>query len=136
METSLYFRAVRCAASLAKRPEACANLFREQLWLFPRREVSAFVGLVIIDEIGIRPLCPTPWGLNDLVGKGAHRDRDGDVLRCEEGKLVLPINTRRRDRRVGQPVERDVVEDVLSRETVGLAVEDARSARNCACRGR
>jgi hypothetical protein len=38
------------------------------------------------------------------------------VLRCEEAGLVLPTDARRGDRRVGQPVERDVVEDVVSRE--------------------
>src|SRR4030095_9577863 len=76
----------------------------EKLRLFPRREVTAFIELVVIDKLGISPLCPTPRGLIDLVRKGAHRDRDDDVFRCKEGELVFPINTRRRDRRVRQPV--------------------------------
>ena len=67
-----------------------------------------------MDELGIRPLCPTPRGLIELVRKDAHGNRDGDVLDVEEGELVFPIETRRRNRRVRQPVERDVVEDVVS----------------------
>ena len=55
----------------------------------------------------------------DLVGKNADGNRDGDVLDGEEGEFVFPIQTSRRDRRVRQPVERDVVEDVVSREALG-----------------
>jgi hypothetical protein len=60
------------------------------------------------------------------VRKGAHRDRDGDVFRGKEGELAFPIQTSRRDRRVRQPVERDVVEDVVSRKPLTLTVKDAR----------
>ena len=38
----------------------------------------------------------------------------------------FPIEASRRDPRVRQPVERDVVEDVVSRQALLLAVEDAR----------
>ncbi len=61
----------------------------------------------------------------DLVRKDAHGNRDGDAFRGEKGELVFPIETSRRDRRVRQPVERDVVEDVVSRQALGLTVEDA-----------
>jgi hypothetical protein len=71
-------------------------------------------------SLGIRPFCPTPRSLNDLVREGAHRDRDGDVFRGKEGELVFPIDTRRRDCRVRQPVQRDVVEDVVSRKPLML----------------
>jgi hypothetical protein len=77
--------------------------------------MPAFVELVVIDQLGIGTLRPTPRALNNLVREGAERDRDGDVFRCKEGELVLPVDTRRRDCRFGQPVERDVVEDVVSR---------------------
>src|SRR5207344_261526 len=94
--------------------------------LLPCCEVAAFVELVVIDEFGIRPLCPTSRGLIELVRKGAHRDRDGDVFRGKEGELAFPIQTSRRDRRVRQPVECDVVEDVVSRKPLTLTVKDAR----------
>src|SRR5262245_57238793 len=59
----------------AQRAERRAQLVREQLGLFPGREVAASVELVVVDEFGIRPLCPAPRGLIELVWKGAHGDR-------------------------------------------------------------
>ena len=44
---------------------------------------------------------------------------------AKKRQLVLPVETSRGDRRVRQPVERDVVEDVVAREALGLPVEDA-----------
>src|SRR5258708_30758139 len=66
--------------------------------------------------VGIRALCPAPWGLVELVGKHAYRERDGDVLGVEEVGLVLPVETSGGDSGVRQPVEGDVVEEVVSRE--------------------
>jgi hypothetical protein len=40
--------------------------------------VRAFGKLVVINELGIRSLCPTPRGCIDLIGKGTHGKRDGD----------------------------------------------------------
>jgi hypothetical protein len=82
-----------------------------------------------MDEFGVRPLCPTPRGGVDLIWKDADGNRDGDVLRGEKGKLVFPIQTSRRDRRVRQPVEGDVVENVISRKALGLTGKDARHER-------
>src|SRR5215213_3083911 len=109
---------------LAKRPEARADLFREQLRLLPGRKVPAPVDLVEVDEIGIGLLRPTLRHLIELVRKDTHGYRDGDALRVEEAELVLPIKTSRRDPRVRQPVVGDVVEDVVSGEALGLSVED------------
>ena len=78
--------------------------------------MPAFVDLVVVDELGIRPLCPTPRRLILLAGKDAHGHRDGDALGVEKAALVFPIETRRRDPRVRQPVERDVVEDLVARQ--------------------
>src|ERR1700735_3247669 len=50
-----------CAAfglSRAQRSEARANLFCKELRLFPSREVAAFFHLVVVDQFGIRLLCP------------------------------------------------------------------------------
>src|SRR5215468_12754106 len=101
---------------LAKRPEARANLFGKELWLFPGREVAALVDLVVVDEVGVGPLGPAPRRLILLAGKDAYGHRDGDALGVEEAALVFPIETRRRDPRVRKPVERDVVEDLLPRQ--------------------
>src|SRR5260221_3790396 len=99
----------------AQRLERGPEFLGEGLRLLPGRKVPAFVEPVVMNEFGKRFLCPTPRGCIELIGKGAHGNRDGDVLRGEKGELVLPIETRRRDRRIRQPVERDVVEDIVSR---------------------
>ena len=79
-----------------------------------------------MDEFGIRPLRPAPRGWIELVRKDAHGDRDGDAFDVEERiALVLPIETSPGKRRVRQPGERDVVEDVVAREAFGCPVKDA-----------
>src|SRR6185436_12286114 len=57
--------------------------------------------------------------------KSAHRNRDGHTLRSEKRELVFPIQSSRRNCRARQPIERDVVEDVISRQALCLAVKDA-----------
>jgi hypothetical protein len=90
--------------------------------------VAAFVDLVVIDEFGIRPLCPTPWGWIDLVRKDAHGNRDGDTFGSEIREFsapMLPVETGARKRRVRQPRDRDVVEDIVAREALGVSLKDA-----------
>ena len=99
---------------------------REDLRLLPGGEVAAFVDLVVVDELGIRPLRPALRGRIQLVGEDGHADRDLDALGVEEGQLALPVEPRRGDRRVRQPVVGDVVEDVVAREAAGLPGEGAR----------
>ena len=72
----------------AQRPEARADLFREDLRLFPGREVAALVGLVVIDEVVIGPLGPAPRGLIALAGEGAYGGRDGYIDGVVETELV------------------------------------------------
>ena len=47
-------------------------------------------------------------------------------LAVEIPEFVLPIETGARKRRVRQPGDRDVVEDVVAREALRLSVKDAR----------
>src|ERR1700722_2476086 len=110
---------------LAQRPERCPELLTEEFRLFPRGEVAALRESVVVNQFGIGFLGPGPRGLIDLVWKGAHRNRDLNTSRIEKATLVFPIETSRRDRRIGQPVERDVVEDVISCQALGLPVENA-----------
>src|SRR6202049_45277 len=86
-----------------------------------------------MDEFGVRFLYPAARGGVDLIWKDADGNRDGDVLGGEKGKLVFPIQTSRRDRRVGQPVEGDVVENVISRKPFRFPIKDACNERLTGC---
>ena len=72
--------------------------------------MTAFVDLVVIDELGIGSLGPASRVLICLAGKDAHGHRNGDALGVPKATLIFPIEPRRRDSRVRQPVERDVVD--------------------------
>src|SRR3712207_870079 len=101
---------------LAKRPERGSDFLREQPRLLPGGEVAALVDLVEVDQAGVGLLGPAARGLVLLAGKDTHGDRNGDALGVEEAALVFPIETRRRDPRVRQPIESDVVEDLVARQ--------------------
>ena len=88
--------------------------------------MAAFLHLVVMDEFGKRPLCPAPWGRIEFVREDAHGNRDGDAFGIEIPVApILPIETGARKRRVRQPGDRDVVEDVVAREALGLSLKDA-----------
>jgi hypothetical protein len=56
--------------------------------------VTALVELVVVDELGIRPLRPAPRRWIELVGEDAHGNRDGDAFGIEiPFAPVLPIET-------------------------------------------
>src|SRR5262245_48933937 len=80
-----------------------------------------------MDQFGIRPLRPAPRGWIEFVREDAHGNRDGDAFGTEKTEFapILPIETGTRERRVRQPGDRDVVEDVVAGEAFGLSVEDA-----------
>src|SRR5262245_1052423 len=96
----------------ANRFERRAKLGAEQLRLLPRGEVSSLVEPVVVDELGKGLLRPASRRLVELVGERAHGDRDLDALDVEERQLALPEEPGRRDARVGQPAEGDVVEHI------------------------
>src|SRR6185295_9757448 len=89
-------------------------------------KVPAPVELVVVDELGIRPLCPAPRSWADVIRENAHGNGDGDAFRGKEGLLVFPVQTRGGDRRIRQPIVRDVVEHVVPRQALGPTVEDTR----------
>src|SRR5215203_1000625 len=117
---------------LAQRSERRANLRREQFGLFPSGEVTAPIDLVEVGEGAVRPPDPAARGRPDLAGEGgeAHRDRDlgrslGGRGRDSGGSVALPVRPGRRCPGAGQPVQRNVVEDVGPGEIArGLAVDE------------
>src|SRR5262249_49285733 len=105
---------IRSAQRLERGPQVGDECRR----LLPRCEVSALVVLRVVEEFGVRLLRPGLRRRVDLLGEGAHGDRDLYAPRVEEaslrGKLPgVPVELRGGDRGVRQPVERDVVEDVV-----------------------
>ena len=112
--------------NLPQRSEPRSDLLTKEFRLFPGRKVAAFLHLVVMDQLGKRPLRPAPRGWIEFVREDAHGNRDGDAFGVEIPEFVLPIETGARKRRVRQPCDRDVVEDVVAREALRLSVKDAR----------
>src|SRR5215831_11418929 len=115
---------------LPQRPKRSAHLVHKQLRLLPGRKMRALGKAVVVDELGIRLLSPTLRRLVDLFGESAHSDRDLDASNIEEaaGRKIMPgvpVEACRGYRGVCQPVERDVVKDVVPRQPFRLAVENA-----------
>src|SRR6185503_14394231 len=116
----------RATLRRTQRSEACANLFAEGLRLLPSGEVSALGELVVVNEFRIGLLRPTPRGRIELVREDAHGNRDRDAFGVEiPFAPILPVQTCAGQRRVRQPRDRDVVEDVVAREPLGLPLKDA-----------
>src|SRR3954452_25134030 len=108
---------------LAERLESRAQLGGVQLRLLPGGEVPAPVDLVVVDEVGVCLLRPAPRSLVDLVGEDADGNWDGHVLAGDVAALELPVQPRRGDSGLGQPEERDVVEDIVGAQAFLLPVE-------------
>src|SRR5215211_1298663 len=119
-------RAPFASDRLTQRPERRSHFRAKNERLFPGSEVSALLELVVMNELWKRPLCPRSRSRIDFVWEHAHRHWNRNILHIEKRQLVFPIKTSRRDCRVRQPVQCDVVEDVISRETFGFSVEHAR----------
>src|SRR5215216_1288800 len=117
----------KTAIGLAKRPERRSQLVREDLRLLPGSEVTAPVDLVEVDEIGIGALGPAPRRPVLLAREDGYGDRDVHALGVEEAALVLPVEPGRGDPCVRQPVERDVVEDLVPRQLAGRALRPLES---------
>src|SRR5262245_15111150 len=109
----------------AQRLEARTQLFREELRLLPAGEVPALGQLVVVDQLWIGLLGPTPRRRVEFVREHAHGSRDGDALDVEIPLApVLPVETGAGNPGGRQPGERDVVEDVVAGEALVLSVED------------
>src|SRR3954465_12686319 len=109
------------AGRLPERPERGAQLVGEDPGLLPGGEVATLVNVVVVDEAGVRALRPAPRRLVLLAGKDADGDRDRDTLGVEETAPVFPVQPGRRDSGVRQPIEGDVVEDLVARQFAGRA---------------
>src|SRR5215472_17068745 len=105
-------------ARLAMRPERGSELFGKQVRLFPGGEVAAPLGLMEVDDVGIELLSPGARCSEDLAGERGEADREcdyGSSLADREslGAGALPVRAGCRGPGTRQPVQRDVVEDVV-----------------------
>src|SRR5215471_14129743 len=78
--------------------------------------MAALISSPVMNEVGVGPLRPAPWGLILLSRKDGHCHRDLDAFDIEEAALVFPIETRGGDPGIGQPVKCNVVEDLVTRQ--------------------
>src|SRR4029450_12820690 len=85
------------SARLAQRLERGAHLGAERRRLLPGGEVTAFIELVVVDELWICLFRPASRSLIELVRIRAHGDRKGDALRGGERELALPIQASQRE---------------------------------------
>src|SRR5205814_10249951 len=115
----------RRSFGVAQRFESRPKLGDEEFRLLPRREVAAFAELVVVDQFGIRPLRPTPRAQIDLVRKGAYGNRDGNAFDTEIREFAFPVEACSGNRRVRQPGDRDVVEDIVPGEAGSFSGKDA-----------
>src|SRR4051794_16090649 len=112
---------MRLIARSPHSPERGAEFLGKQLRLLPGCEVASAVHLVEVDGGGIRALDPAAGTPPDLVREGGERDRDGHVrnaLVCRARLTLgaLPVGPARGGAGTGEPVQRDVVEDLVPRE--------------------
>src|SRR5262249_2924167 len=91
--------------------------------------MAALVNPVIVNELGVCLLGPALRRLIELAWKDCYGRWDGDILDVEERDLVFPVETRGRHAGVRQPVEGDIVEDIVSREFGGGVPVPRRRAR-------
>ena len=78
--------------------------------------MTALLESVLVDELWIRRLAPSPRSWIQLVRKDTHGNGDGDAFDAEEGKLVLSAEARTGNCGIRQPRERRVVQDIVSCE--------------------
>ena len=79
--------------------------------------MTASVEPVVMDQVvRVCAFGPAARGLIELVREDADRERDRDRLGVEEIGLVLPVEASRRDACVREPVQRQVVENVIARQ--------------------
>src|SRR6266478_9668334 len=105
-----------CLATTRKRAKCGAQFLDEYGGLLKGSEMSAAGGFVPIEESRIDPLAPQSRRSKLFAGENAHGDRQIEPLRREIGRETLIVEARGGRGRVGEPIERDVVEHLVARD--------------------
>src|SRR5215475_2725446 len=116
------------------RLEGRSQLVREDRRLLPGGEVPALFCHVEVAEARVGLLCPAPRGLPDLPGERGEADGNRDRRRSfarrdylRARQCVLPVRPGGRGSGARQPVQRDVVDDVIAGETARWLPVDERA---------
>src|SRR5262249_16525144 len=110
--------------------ECRTQLGGEELRLLPGGEVAAPGDRIVVGEPGVDRLDPTARSSPDLAGERREADRNRDRRRGLTGRTgnrppKFPVRPGGRRAGAGQPVQRDIVEDVVPGEVAdGLAVDE------------
>ena len=88
--------------------------------------MPTFIKFVVMNQLWKSSLRPTARALIKLIGESTHSHRNGHALWREKRELVFPVQTSRRNRGARQPIERDVIKDIIARESFSLSIENAR----------
>ena len=107
---------ISCVSPTRKGSECGAQFLDEYGGLLKGREMSAAGGFVPIEESRIDPLAPQSRRSKQFAGENAHGDRQIEPLRREIGPVTLIVEARGGRGRVGEPIERDVVEHLVARD--------------------
>src|SRR4029077_15208111 len=124
-------RALRRIRSSAERSEGGSELFREELRLLPGREVPALVDLVEVRDVRVCLLGPASRRPPDLAGERGEAERQRHRWRRLAGSLglglsSLPVRSGRGGAGARQPVQHDVVENVVTGEVACRLLMDER----------
>ena len=113
---------VKRSACVVHHVETAAELAHERVRLLERREVAPGCELIPIDELAEALFCPTSRRAEDLFGEDADAGREGDGIAVDLVE-ALPIEPRLRGPGIGQPVEHDVVDELVACQHVfGMTV--------------
>ena len=94
-----------------------ARVRRRSAAAAPKPKVSASIDLIVMDQVGDTPALPSSAALHTARREKRSWPRGWDALGVEEAALVFPIEAERAEiPSVRQPIERDVVEPLVTRK--------------------
>ena len=108
----------RVVASRTKAPEAGPDFADQDLGLLKGCEVSALVGLAVVNQVGVGVFDPASGEEGDVTWEHRHRDWQSELRAGKAAGFVLPVDAGGRRGTVCKPVERDRVEHVIDAEGI------------------
>src|ERR1700687_5654753 len=101
-----------------KAPEAGADFADQDLGLLEGCEMSALVGLAVVNHVGVGVFDPASRQARDVAWEHSHRDRQRELRASEAARFVLPVDAAGRRGTICKPVERYFVLHVIGAESI------------------